>query len=142
MSGWEQCHICQEWQRTRMMKNHMNTEHGSKNPTIVAQGKYTCVECDSTFCRPYNLKRHHKLIHHKDLPIGPIQMITEFRKPTRTKTTEINPETIKAKPMIDYSKVKFRIVYNYSDFYRERYLTAGKGHETTKARGGTNHKST
>ena len=122
MSGWEACFVCGEWQTKRGMKKHLNSKHGSKTNTHVTEGKFTCVECHSTFRRPSNLKRHHKLVHNKILPIGSATMITEFKK-----SPEIQKSPKPVKPILkitDYSKVKFRIIYNHSDFYRERLATA------------------
>ena len=135
MNGWETCHVCGQWERSRTMKTHMNSMHGTKNTNVTAEGKFVCTACPSTFRRKANLRRHHQLVHNKALPIGPLQMITELPKVKKEKFI-IKKPTSKLPKNFDPTKIKFRIVYNHSAFYRERYLTTCTEPDPIKASSG------
>ena len=123
MNGWESCPVCGSWERKRTLKTHMNSAHGNKSPNFTAEGRHTCLVCPSTFRRPYNLKRHHKLVHNKELPVGPLAMVSKFisQKPPKKPESPKQRQHLKIQP--DFSKnpikIKFKVVYNYSSSYRE-----------------------
>ena len=121
--GWENCPVCGQWERKRSLKTHMKNAHGNNSPTSKSEGRHTCTMCPSTFRRPYNLKRHNKLVHLKELPVGPMAMVTTF---ITKKPTKIEQQKPKQHHFKNPSKIKFKVTYNYSSTYREWLIATCK----------------